>query len=56
MNNPKRKLRRFHLQQKALILLIESKRIKYLGINLAWEIQGFYTENENSYWKELKKI
>jgi len=43
MNNPKRKLRRFHLQQKESTLLIESKRIKYLGINLAWEIQDYYT-------------
>ena len=42
------------IQKEKLKFIIETKRIKYLGINLPKETKELYTENYKTLMKELK--
>ena len=42
--------------KKTIPFTVSTKRIKYLGINLAKEVKELYTENISYCWKKLKKI
>ena len=40
--------------KKTIPLIIASKKIKYLGINLTKAVKDLYSENYKHWWKKLK--
>lgn len=44
-----------YLKKKAILSIIASKIIKYLGVNLAMEVKDLYTEKFKTLRKEIEK-